>query len=294
MESLVRKVFCIPADRKFKPEMFYSMLVLHVFGVIGFIRLFQYSWVNWLEVYALWQITGLGVTAGAHRLWAHRSYKAKLPLRVLLMLLNSMANSGSILYFSKDHRIHHKFSDTEADPHNIGNGFWFAHCGWVFATKPKILYVESAKFDYTDLKNDPVVMFQHRMPVLWYFFWCYGVPTLYGYYRIGNAWDAFFIYGVFRWVCSMNATWCVNSVAHTFGDRPYKNIPPSQNLITSLLAVGEGWHNYHHAYPYDYKAAELPWYLEINYTTPFIDFMALIGQAYDLKEMKNPKKIRNQ
>ena len=81
----------------------------------------------------------------------------------------------------------------------------------------------------------------------------------------------------------------VNSVAHVFGDRPYKEIPPSQNFFTSLLAVGEGWHNYHHAYPFDYKAAELPWFVQLNLTTLFIDTMALLGQAYDLKMMKQNK-----
>lgn len=290
METVVRKTFGIPPERKFKPGMFWSVLAFHVLGAIGFVRLFHYSWLTWFEVYALWQLSGLGITAGSHRLWAHRSYKAKLPLRIFLMILTSFANEGSILWWAKDHRVHHKCSDTDADPHNINNGFLFAHCGWLFASKSKALFAESAKLDYSDLEDDPVVMFQHRMPYVWYLFWSYGLPTLYGYHRIGHAWDAFLIYGALRWVCSMNATWCVNSVAHTFGDRPYKDIPPSQNFLTSVLAVGEGWHNYHHAYPFDYKAAEFPWFVEINPTTLFIDCMALLGQAYDRKEMKRPRK----
>ena len=286
METLARSAFCIPPDRQFRPVTFYFVLTFHVLGVAGFVRLFQYSWVTWLEVYALWQLSGLGITAGSHRLWAHRSYKAKLPLRILLMLLNSFAHEGSILWWAKDHRAHHKCSDTEADPHDIGNGFMFAHCGWLFASKSKALYTESAKLDYSDLENDPVVMFQNRMPLPWYLFWSYGLPALFGYYRIRYAWDAFLIYGALCWACSLNATWCVNSVAHVFGNRPYKDILPSQNLITSILAVGEGWHNYHHTYPFDYKAAELPWFVEINLTTLFIECMAFIGQAYDLKEIK--------
>ena len=39
----------------------------------------------------LYIISGLGITGGAHRLWAHRSYKAKWPLRVLLCFFNTIA-----------------------------------------------------------------------------------------------------------------------------------------------------------------------------------------------------------
>jgi len=54
----------------------------------------------------------------------------------------------------------------------------------------------------------------------------------------------------------------------------------------SLGALGEGWHNYHHVFPWDYKAAELGNY-RANLTTAFIDFFALIGWAYDMKTVSN-------
>jgi len=57
---------------------------------------------------------------------------------------------------------------------------------------------------------------------------------------------------------------------------------PSENLAVSLGALGEGWHNYHHVFPWDYKTAELGNY-RANTTTAFIDLMAKIGWAYDLK-----------
>lgn len=55
-------------------------------------------------------------------------------------------------------------------------------------------------------------------------------------------------------------------------------------MSVSLLAVGEGWHNYHHTFPWDYKAAELGQYSS-NFSTAFIDLMAKIGWAYDLKSV---------
>ena len=83
-----------------------------------------------LWAFALWPISGLGITAGAHRLWAHRSYKATYSLRMFLMLCNSVANQGTIYHWSRDHRVHHKYAETDADPHNAKRGFWFSHMGW--------------------------------------------------------------------------------------------------------------------------------------------------------------------
>ena len=110
---------------------------------------------------------GLGITGGAHRLWAHKSYHASTPLRILLMLFNCGANQGSIYHWSRDHRLHHKFSDTDLDPHNIKLGFFHSHVGWLLIKKTPELVEEGRKIDMTDLKNDPVVMFQkkHYLPL---------------------------------------------------------------------------------------------------------------------------------
>ena len=69
---------------------------------------------------------------------------------------------GSIFAWSRDHRLHHKFSDTDLDPHDISKGFFHAHVGWLLKQKSKQLYEEGKKLDLDDLKNDPVVMFQRK------------------------------------------------------------------------------------------------------------------------------------
>ncbi|CAN0547966.1 unnamed protein product, partial [Laminaria digitata] len=79
--------------------------------------------------------SGVGITGGVHRLWAHRSYDAHWSVRVFMMLINSMANQGSIYHWSRDHRVHHKHSETDADPHNAKRGFFFAHMGWLYVKK---------------------------------------------------------------------------------------------------------------------------------------------------------------
>lgn len=67
-------------------------------------------------------MSGLGITAGAHRLWAHRTYKAKLPLRIMLGIFQTMAFQNHIYEWVRDHRVHHKFTDSDADPHNASRG----------------------------------------------------------------------------------------------------------------------------------------------------------------------------
>lgn len=79
----------------------------------------------------LYLTSGLGITAGAHRLWAHRSYKAKLPLRILLTVFNTIAFQDCAIHWARDHRVHHKYSETDADPHNATRGFFFSHIGWL-------------------------------------------------------------------------------------------------------------------------------------------------------------------
>ena len=63
--------------------------------------------------FILWPITGFGITGGAHRLWAHRSYKASFAYRFVVMLVNSCANQGTIFHWARDHRTHHRNVDEE-------------------------------------------------------------------------------------------------------------------------------------------------------------------------------------
>lgn len=54
-----------------------------------------------------------------------------------------------------------------------------------------------------------------------------------------------------------------------------------ESFMVSFLTVGEGWHNYHHAFPWDYRAAEYG--TSFSFTTFIIDVLARFGMAYDLK-----------
>ncbi len=84
---------------------------------------------------------------------------------------------------------------------------------------------------------------------------------------------------VCRFIFTLHMAWTVNSAAHTFGARPYDaNISPTENKLVSLFTLGEGFHNYHHAFPCDYGDSE--WGYDFNLTTLFIDAMAAVGQVW--------------
>jgi stearoyl-CoA desaturase (Delta-9 desaturase) len=92
---------------------------------------------------------------------------------------------------------------------------------------------------------------------------------------------AYFVPAVMRYVGCLHATWLVNSVAHMWGWKPYdKSINPVENLLVSIGAIGEGFHNYHHTFPQDYATSEYG-AMYFNMTKGFIDFMAFFGLAYN-------------
>lgn len=123
-------------------------------------------------------------------------------------------------------------------------------------------------------------------------FFCFFLPTIISKWCWCESWwNAFLVAGVTRYCLSLHITWLVNSAAHYVGNKPFdKYIEARENPLVSLFAVGEGWHNYHHVYPWDYAASELGYTL--NLTKMFIDFMASIGLAYDLKSV-DPEVAKN-
>ncbi|KAK9884982.1 hypothetical protein WA026_009213 [Henosepilachna vigintioctopunctata] len=262
-----------------------AFIYLHTFSIYGlYLVFYQASWWTTAWAVGLASIAGQGITAGAHRLWAHRTYKAKLPLRIFLAALQTIAFQNHLYEWVRDHRVHHKFTDTDADPHNATRGFFFSHIGWLMLKKHKEVFLKGKKVDLSDLRADPVVMFQKKyylilMPLL-----CFVFPTFVPwYYWNENFWNSWYIAGVLRYTISLNITWLVNSAAHIWGMKPYdRTIAPTENIFVAVVAQGEGWHNYHHVFPWDYKAAELGNY-KLNFSTAFLDFMQYIGQAHDLK-----------
>lgn len=107
-------------------------------------------------------LSQLGTVCGVHRLWSHNSFKAVWPLRVFLMLCQTLTSQYTILYWTQVHRVHHKFSDTSKDPHNANNGFFFSHMGWMLTQRSPEVKEAMKNIWIEDLKNDEVVMFQNK------------------------------------------------------------------------------------------------------------------------------------
>lgn len=261
------------------------IIVNHILSLYSIKYISNFS--DIFNVFIFYQICGLGVTAGLHRLWSHKSYKAKLPTRILLMILSSASNQGSIYHWVRDHRVHHKYSDSDADPHDINKGFFYSHVGWLL-TKKNINTIEAGKkLDLSDLENDNVVILDKYLWPYDDIFFCYILPGLYTYYYYETFMKGMLLFGFLRWTIQSHATWCVNSIAHTYGEKPFrKNIKSTENKYVSFLTSGEGWHNYHHTYPYDYACSDEGIFLRWNPTKLFIDILGYFGQTYDHKRKK--------
>ncbi|XP_029160994.1 acyl-CoA desaturase 1-like [Nylanderia fulva] len=142
---------------------------------------------------------------------------------IILFIYYVAAGQNNLYEWVRDHRVHHKYTDTDADPHNSNRGFFFSHVGWLMMKKHPDVIQKGRQIDMSDILADPITAFG-----------------------------------------------C-------------KYINPTENKFVAFVALGEGWHNYHHVFPWDYKAAKLGNYT-LNLTTMFIDAFSKIGWAYDLKQ----------
>lgn len=184
----------------------------------------------------------MGITAGVHRLWAHRAYKAKWPLKLTLMIFNTIAFQDCAIHWARDHRVHHKYSDSDADPHNATRGFFFSHVGWLLTKKHSDVKAAGKKIDISDLLTDPFLKFQKDYWMILMPLFCFILPTVIPPMFWNETWsNAWFVPAILRYTCVLNATWCVNSVAHIWGNKPYdKNVTPAQNMSVSIFTLGEG------------------------------------------------------
>ncbi|CAL4248114.1 unnamed protein product, partial [Meganyctiphanes norvegica] len=269
--------------------------VLHVCMLYGAWLLFsgQTMLNTMIWAYVCYFFSGVGITLGVHRLWAHRCYKAKTPLRIFLMLCHALSFQGSIYDWVRDHRVHHKFSETDADPYNAHRGLFFSHVGWVMVKKHPSIKEKGKGIDVSDITSDPVAIFQYKYYYQLVAIFCFGIPTVIPWYFWGeDAITALMVAGFLRHGLALHATWSINSIAHWFGSKPVdKNIYPVNTNFVNVVAMGEGWHNFHHVFPYDYRSSELGGWMNhistFNVCTLLIDCLALIGQAYDRRTVSN-------
>ncbi|KAI0366213.1 hypothetical protein BV20DRAFT_1002769 [Pilatotrama ljubarskyi] len=227
---------------------------------------------------AYYVITMIGITAGYHRLWSHRSYNASRPLQYLLIVMGASAVQGSVYWWARGHRSHHRYTDTPLDPYNAKRGLFYSHIGWMLV-KPS---VKPGHADISDLQRNDIVQWQHR----WYFVIIvvvgYALPTAAAGFGWGDWWGGFYYAGMMRLTLAHHSTFCINSVAHYLGESPFDDRKTARDhLLSALLTMGEGYHNFHHQFPVDYRNA-VKWY-QYDPTKWFIAACAALGLASNLR-----------
>lgn len=208
---------------------------------------------------AMYVLTCLGITAGFHRLFAHRSFQARPWLRAALGILGSMAGQGTLIYWAATHRRHHQFAEQAFDPHSPYvaeggeslsrlRGAWHAHVGWMLESR----MTNTARFA-PDLIRDPLVA---RVSELYPFWVLLGLvlPAVLGGLVTGSwmgAVTGLLWGGLVRMFFVHHMMWTSGSTAHMFGTTPFQTQDRStNNFLLALPNLGEAWHNNHHAFPH--------------------------------------------
>lgn len=248
------------------------MAFLHI-GALFALLPGNFSWsAVGLAVFLHWVTGGLGITLGYHRLVTHRSFQTPKWLEYFLVICGTLSCEGGPIDWVGMHRLHHVHSDTETDPHDSNQGFWWSHMGWMLSDLP--IRVEIPRFT-KDIGDDPVYKFLQA-----YFI---PIQVVFGVllYLLGG-WS-FVVWGVFmRIVVVFHCTWLVNSATHKFGYRTYESGDRSTNCWwVAVLTYGEGWHNNHHAFQYSARHG-LQWW-EIDLTWMTIQLLQTLGLATKVK-----------
>jgi stearoyl-CoA desaturase (Delta-9 desaturase) len=257
-----------------------------------------FGWNDLFVLGVMYAFTGLGITVGFHRLFTHRSFKTKTPVRAALAIAGSMAIEGPIISWVADHRKHHAFSDQLGDPHSPHvdhghglrgalRGLAHAHVGWLFIHTQR-----GNKERYApDLLQDPIVSFVDRtffvwavagFPLAFLLGWAFGGTLKDG--LTGLLWG-----GLVRMLILHHVTYSINSLCHFFGRRPFATGDESRNLAwLAPLSFGEAWHNGHHAFPTSARHGLERWQVDIS--AGVIVALEKLGLAWDVVRV-SPEKL---
>jgi stearoyl-CoA desaturase (delta-9 desaturase) len=240
-----------------------------------------YSAASWFFFALFLVCTGIGITGGYHRMWAHRAYSAHWTVRLFYMLFGAMALQQTILIWASQHRVHHQHvDDVDVDPYSAKRGFWFSHIGWILRN------YRSGEVDFSnvrDLQRDPIVAFQHKYYIPITLAMNVGLPLALGAI-FNDLWGMFLLAGVLRLVINHHVTFFINSLAHIWGTQPYTDENTARdNHVLALITYGEGYHNFHHIFANDYRNGVKWW--QIDPTKWLIAMLSWVGLASNLKRV---------
>ncbi len=229
--------------------------VIAIGGICWYVAYDGFHLADVLLFVALYVLTGLSITSGYHRYYAHRSYDCHPAVQMFYLLFGAAAVQNSVLHWASDHRNHHQFVDTDEDPYDIMKGIFWAHMGWIFYKDKR----EHTYKNVPDLRADPLVMWQHRYYLPLTVAVSVGLPLLIGF-LYGHPVGALLWGGFLRVVVCHHGTFLINSASHYLGTQPYTRKDSSRdNSWLALFTFGEGYHNFHHAFQGDYRNG-IAWY----------------------------------
>ena len=285
----------MPASDKVSLKMRAVLLIAVIapfFGLFAAIISFWgwgFRWSDLALLLGMYVLTALGITVGFHRLFTHRAFETNRAVQFVFAVLGSMAVQGPLLEGVALHRRHHQHSDEIEDPHSphhegsgvwgVLHGLWHAHLGWMFAPHPPGLqrYVR-------DLSQSKLLRAASALFPLWVLAGLL-IPAAIGWLLVGTpsgAWTGFVWGGLVRILFVHHVTWSVNSVCHVWGRQPYASHDESRNnALFGIFALGEGWHNTHHAFPTSARHGLRWWQIDVSYWV--IRGLELVGLAWNVK-----------
>jgi stearoyl-CoA desaturase (Delta-9 desaturase) len=228
----------------------------------------------------MFSLVGFSITLGYHRLFSHLAFQGHWLLRLAVLIFGAGAFENSVLLWASEHRSHHKHVDHDDDPYCISKGLFHAHIGWLlFKLDPP------PPFDnVVDLQKDPLVRWQHTNIHWLAASVAFVLPTVVGFFWGGwtCALGAFLIAGVARVVVLQHCTFCINSLCHWIGTRPYSSkCSARDSWLMAIITLGEGYHNFHHEFQHDYRNGVKPW--QIDPTKWLIWTLSKLGLATKLR-----------
>jgi sn-1 stearoyl-lipid 9-desaturase len=256
------------------------MVLFHIGAVAA---LFFFTWKAFFVALFLYWVAGSpGIGMAYHRLLTHRGYKTPKWVEYVMTICATLALEGGPIFWVATHRIHHKHSDKEGDPHSPVDGTWWAHMGWILTGKSMHHDTETLAHYVPDLAKDKFHVWitkYHYVPMI-----VLGVVL----FAIGGV--PFVMWGIFfRTVFGLHSTWLVNSATHMVGTRRFETRDLSTNSWwVALFSFGEGWHNNHHAHPVSARHG-LAWY-EIDLNWYGIWTLKKLGLARKVYTIKLPTK----
>lgn len=227
-----------------------------------------------LYVFRMW-----GITAGYHRYFSHRAYKAGRVFQFVLALSGTLAVQKGVLWWAAHHRHHHRESDQVADIHSpIQKGFWWSHVGWILCDK----YAETRMDSIKDFARFPELRWLNR------YFLVPPILMAVALFFLGGF--SMLVWGFFvSTTLLFHGTFTINSLSHIFGKRRYKTTDTSRNnWLLALLTLGEGWHNNHHYHQNTANQGWFWWEVDVSYYS--LKVLSWVGLVSDLRRPSDQAK----